>query len=230
MNAMGARMPPPGHNNGETVSVGPLGLPGALTVMPGALGLVVFAHGSGSSRLSPRNRFVAEALQQEQLATLLFDLLHAEEADRRENVFDIGLLAGRLEQAMAWAHRHPALAALPLGLFGASTGAAAALVAAAHRPERVRAVVSRGGRPDLAGEALAAVRAPTLLIVGGFDEEVLGLNRQAMAQMKHNEHRLEIVRGATHLFEEAGALLAAARLARAWFIKHFGHADPTDRA
>jgi len=217
-------MPPLNHHNGEKVQVGPLGLPGVLSVMPQALGLVVFAHGSGSSRLSPRNRFVAEVLQQERLATLMFDLLEDHEADDREKVFDIDLLAGRLEQAMAWTQAHPGLGALPLGLFGASTGAAAALVAAARRPAHVRAVVSRGGRPDLAGEALAQVRAPTLLIVGGLDEEVLVLNRQAMTRMTHCEHHLDIVRGATHLFEEAGALQAVARLARAWFGVQFARA------
>ncbi|MBL8346411.1 MAG: dienelactone hydrolase family protein [Rubrivivax sp.] len=221
-------MPPTNHHNGEKVQVGPLGLAGVLSVMPQALGLVVFAHGSGSSRLSPRNRFVAEALQQERLATLMFDLLEGAEADERDKVFDIDLLAGRLEQAMAWAQAHPGLGALPLGLFGASTGAAAALVAAARRPGQVRAVVSRGGRPDLAGEALARVRAPTLLIVGGLDEDVLALNRQAMTRMTQCEHRLDIVRGATHLFEEAGTLQAVARLARSWFCAHFERAGGAD--
>ncbi|MBI5720639.1 MAG: dienelactone hydrolase family protein [Burkholderiales bacterium] len=212
------------NHNGESVRIGPLGLPGVLGAMPHSSGLVVFAHGSGSSRLSPRNHFVAEALQQERLTTLLFDLLDAHEAEDRDKAFDIELLAGRLEHAMRWAREHPALRALPLGLFGASTGAAAALVAAARRPEQVCAVVSRGGRPDLAGEALTRVRAPTLLIVGGLDEEVLGLNRQAMARMTNNEHRLDIVRGATHLFEEAGALQTVARMARAWFSEHFERA------
>ncbi len=221
-------MAPLNHHNGEKVQVGPLGLPGVLSVMPQALGLVVFAHGSGSSRLSPRNRFVAEALQQERLATLMFDLLQDAEADDREKVFDIDLLARRLEQAMAWAYARSVLGALPLGLFGASTGAAA-LVAAARRPAQVRAVVSRGGRPDLAGDALARVQAPPLLIVGGLDEEVLALNRQAMARMTSCEHHLDIVRGATHLFEEAGALQAVARLARTWFSLHFaGVGDASD--
>lgn len=207
--------------DGEAVSVGPLGLPGVLEVPARALGLVLFAHGSGSSRRSPRNRFVATQLQQEGLATLLFDLLGTEEEAERRHVFDIELLAGRLLQAMQWAQAQARLADLPLGLFGASTGAAAALLAAARRPALVRAVVSRGGRPDLAGEALADVRAPTLLIVGGLDEAVLALNRQALARLRQAEHRLEIVRGATHLFEEAGALPAVARLAGSWFRGHF---------
>jgi pimeloyl-ACP methyl ester carboxylesterase len=212
------------RNHDQPVHIGPLGLPGQLAGVPhghvAAAGLVVFAHGSGSGRLSPRNRAVADLLRQERFATLLFDLLTAEEADDRAKVFDVDLLAERVLLALAWAHGQPALANLPLGLFGASTGAAAALVAAARAPHRVAAVVSRGGRPDLAGVALERVEAPTLLIVGSLDEEVLALNRQAQRHLVRCESRLELVRGATHLFEEAGALEAVARLARAWFKHH----------
>jgi putative phosphoribosyl transferase len=193
---------------------------GDLTVPDAATGLVVFAHGSGSSRLSARNRQVAAALQVRGLATLLVDLLTEDEeiADLRSRHlrFDIELLGRRVLGALAWVDADERVAALPVGCFGASTGAAAALVAAARRPERVEAVVSRGGRPDLAGDALAGVRAPTLLIVGGADTEVLELNREAAARL-HAEHRLEVVPGATHLFEEPGALEEVARLAGAWF-------------
>jgi dienelactone hydrolase len=190
-------------------------------------GLVLFAHGSGSSRLSRRNRYVAEALQQEGLATLLMDLLTAseEEAERftKHLRFDIHLLADRLEGAVQWVSQQAETAALPIGLFGASTGAAAALVAAAHEPERIAAVVSRGGRPDLAAEALANVRTPTLLIVGGNDDVVVDLNRDAF-NMLQCEKRLEIVPGATHLFEEPGALEQVASLAAAWFSERFAAA------
>jgi putative phosphoribosyl transferase len=221
------------HNHDQAVRIGPLALPGQLAGVPhgnaSAAGLVLFAHGSGSGRLSPRNRAVADSLRQERLATLLFDLLTADEADDRAKVFDIDLLAQRLLQAMAWAHEQPALTHLPLGLFGASTGAAAALVAAARAPHRVVAVVSRGGRPDLAGEALAQVEASTLLIVGSHDEEVLALNREAKRRLVRCECRLEIVRGATHLFEEAGALEAVARLARAWFKQHLGGGETPEQ-
>jgi dienelactone hydrolase len=196
-------------------------LPGILEIPTPARGLVVFAHGSGSSRLSPRNAEVAAALNTEGLATLLFDLLTIEEAADRSNVFDIGLLARRLQEACRWAATEPAVAGLLVGLFGASTGAAAALVAAARTPGEVAAVVSRGGRPDLAGEALDAVEAPTLLIVGSRDEVVLDLNHQAAARM-HCEHRVAVVPGATHLFEEPGALEEVAGLATAWF----GHRMP----
>jgi putative phosphoribosyl transferase len=193
-------------------------LEGTLVEPDGAKGIVLFAHGTGSSRFSPRNRFVAEELNAAGLATLLIDLLTAEE-EHAERVtghlrFDIGLLAERLLAATDAEE-----SGLPLGYFGASTGAAAALVAAAERPERVRAVVSRGGRPDLAGEALARVRAPTLLIVGGDDRRVLELNRQAMEQLR-SETELEIVPAATHLFEEPGALERVAELARDWFTRH----------
>jgi dienelactone hydrolase len=193
-----------------------LELPGILEVPTTARGLVVFAHGSGSSRLSPRNAEVAAALNRSGSATLLFDLLTNAEAVDRSNVFDIGLLAGRLQQAARWAATGSPAAGLPLGLFGASTGAAAALVAAARMPGDAATVVSRGGRPDLAGEALDTVQAPTLLIVGGRDEVVLDLNHQAAARLTC-EHRVAIVPGATHLFEEPGALDEVARLAAEWF-------------
>lgn len=205
------------------VLVGSEALPGVLTLPAGASGLVVFAHGSGSGRSSPRNRRVAESLQLHGLGTLLFDLLHEREARQRERVFDIPLLAERLLQAVAWVVARAELAALRIGLFGASTGAAAALTAAAEAPQRIGAVVSRGGRPDLAGAALARVRAPTLLVVGAFDAEVLALNREAMLQLVC-EKRLEIVPRATHLFEEAGALERVAALAGDWFATHLAPA------
>jgi putative phosphoribosyl transferase len=186
-------------------------------------GLVLFAHGSGSSRLSPRNRSVAGVLEDARLATVLFDLLSEEEALERANVFDIGLLASRMADAVAWARGQPALTDLPLGFFGASTGAAAALVAASRLGEAVSAVVSRGGRPDLAGaRTLRDVSAPTLLIVGGRDDTVLELNRHALAELG-GESRLEVVAGATHLFEEAGALERVAELATGWFVTHLAH-------
>ena len=187
------------------------------------VGVVAFAHGSGSSRHSPRNREVAAVLQEAGLATLLADLLTPEEeqADLRTGHlrFDIGLLAGRLVDITEWLSVEPTTAGLPVGFFGASTGGAAALVAAAHHPQGVSAVVSRGGRPDLAGADLGAVRAPTLLIVGGRDDVVLGLNQQALGELR-GEKRLEVVPGATHLFEEPGALQTVAELARAWFLDH----------
>jgi putative phosphoribosyl transferase len=199
------------------------GAAGNLVVPEGARGLVLFAHGSGSSRFSPRNRYVAGVLQDAGLATLLVDLLTQEEERRdlrtRELRFDVELLAGRLLRAAEWAAEDGRTAGLPLGLFGASTGAAAALVAAARQSE-VRAVVSRGGRPDLAGSALAEVRAPTLLIVGQLDELVLDLNRRAREAMTQAVTELEVVRGATHLFEERGTLEQAADLARDWFDRH----------
>ncbi|HYW91416.1 MAG TPA: dienelactone hydrolase family protein [Gammaproteobacteria bacterium] len=205
------------------VEAGGVTLPGDVAVPRGARGLVVFAHGSGSSRFSRRNRYVAELLNRERLATLLFDLLTAAEHEvdqvTREHRFDIELLTGRLVGTIDWLDRQPELAGLALGLFGASTGAAAALGAAALRPERVRAVVSRGGRPDLAGERLEGVRAPTLLVVGGLDTQVIALNREAAARLGA-AHGVEIVPGATHLFEEPGALESVARLAGAWFVKH----------
>ena len=201
-------------------------LEGDLQLPDHATGIVLFAHGSGSSRHSSRNQFVAGVLQNAGLATLLFDLLTREEesVDRytAELRFDISLLADRLLAATQWLGQDQATRALPVGYFGASTGGAAALVAAAAVPERVAAVVSRGGRPDLAGAALPQVRAPTLLIVGGDDLQVLELNRNAMARMRA-EVRLEIVPGATHLFEEPGALEEVARLARDWFLEQLGN-------
>lgn len=197
-------------------------LEGDLEVPAGATGLVVFVHGSGSSRHSPRNRSVARFLGQAGLATLLFDLLTAEEelADERTGHlrFDIALLSVRLVSVIDSVRRRPELRALPVGLFGASSGGAAALVAASERPAAVAAVVSRGGRPDLAETALATVRAPTLLIVGGRDPQVVELNRWALARLPESAV-LEIVPGATHLFEEPGALDAVSRLARDWFLR-----------
>lgn len=198
-----------------------------LLVPAGARGLVIFAHGSGSSRHSARNRYVATVLQRSGLATLLLDLLTPEEEHDRRNVFDITLLAERLLTATRWAGGEPSTGTLPVGFFGASTGGAAALVAAAEAGDVVRAVVSRGGRPDLAGSHLGAVRAPALLIVGGNDRMVLDLNREAAAQMRaHCE--IAVVPGATHLFEEPGALDEVARLAGGWFTGHLARsATPT---
>jgi dienelactone hydrolase len=198
-------------------------LPGFLDRPVDATGLVLFAHGSGSSRFSSRNRAVAEVLNRSRLATLLFDLLTPDEHERdmhsRALRFDIPLLTERLVRAVDWAHSDPRVSDLPLGLFGASTGAAAALRAAVERPDLVRAVVSRGGRPDLADEALPKVRAPTLLIVGGLDVQVLELNRDAAARMTMAPE-LQMVPGATHLFEEPGTLGAAASLATDWLRQH----------
>jgi len=193
--------------------------------IPEALrGVVLFAHGSGSGRHSPRNRFVAAHLNAAHHATLLLDLLTAEEEwqerQTRHLRFDIGLLAGRLLSATEWLASEPATAALPIGYFGASTGGGAALVAAAERPGRVAAVVSRGGRPDLAGNALARVDAPTLLIVGGNDEPVIAMNEWALARLNARVKQLVIVPGATHLFEEPGTLEEVARLAADWFTRH----------
>jgi putative phosphoribosyl transferase len=208
---------------GQGVEVEPVAgttrLAGYLTAPPGARGIVVFVHGSGSSRYSPRNQYVAAVLAEAGIGTLLFDLLtDAEEADRA-NVFDIGLLARRLAEVTAWlrAQRQPE----PTGYFGASTGAAAALCAAAEPGADIAAVVSRGGRPDLAGTHLGAVRAPTLLIVGGRDTAVLDLNQRALAELRC-EKDLAVVPGATHLFEEPGTLDAAATLARDWFLRYLG--------
>jgi dienelactone hydrolase len=196
-------------------------LEGSLSIPVQAHGVVLFAHGSGSSRHSPRNRFVASALQQAGLGTLLLDLLSAEEGklDARTAAFrfDIELLARRLVGATDWVTRRPEAQDLPVGYFGASTGAAAALRAAAVRPGVIHAVVSRGGRPDLAGPALARVAAPTLLLVGGLDEAVIELNRTALEQLGTTVKRLVIVPGASHLFEEPGALEEVARLAADWF-------------
>lgn len=210
------------------VLIGPHRLPGMLGVPGTARALVLFAHGSGSSRRSPRNRRVAAAMQAHGLGTLLFDLLEPPEppgpgrsvdgTDRRR-VFDIPLLARRLTEAIDWCQTQRALSGLPIGLFGASTGAAAALVASALRRDRVFAVVSRGGRPDLAHGALGAVTAPTLLIVGGADPDVIDLNEQAMSRMR-GAVRMKLIPGATHLFEEPGALDRVADLAAQWFLHH----------
>jgi dienelactone hydrolase len=205
------------------VKVGSHRLPGELASPQSPRGVVVFAHGSGSSRHSPRNRMVAAALHRHGLATLLFDLLTDDESDDRRKVFDIPLLAGRLGEAIDALSQWSAVSARSVGVFGASTGAAAALVAAADRPDAVAAVVSRGGRPDLAGAALPLVRAPTLLIVGGADTEVLALNEQAAAHLTA-PCRLAVVPGATHLFVEPGALEQVAALAADWFATHLGHA------
>lgn len=207
------------------IPAGAVTLPGILTLPPSPTGLVIFAHGSGSSRFSARNRDVADVLVGAGIGTLLFDLLTLRESESRTNVFDIALLADRVAAAAAWAARQPATATLPIGLFGASTGAAAALVAAATAPHTVAAVVSRGGRPDLAGAALPHVQAPTLLIVGSRDHEVLALNRAAMAHMD-GVRELAVVPGATHLFEEPGALEAVAGLAEVWFRRHLTLPSP----
>jgi pimeloyl-ACP methyl ester carboxylesterase len=201
------------------VAVGPKKLEGILREPEGAIGLVIFAHGAGSSRLSPRNNYVAERLGARRIATLLFDLLTEGEALDRANVFDIPLLSGRMIEAVRWARWEPGSSGRAIGLFGASTGAAAALVAAARAPEDIAAVVSRGGRPDLAGAALAEVKAPTLLIVGGADYVVIDLNEQA-ARALRCEQRMEIVPGATHLFEEPGTLDKVVDLAADWFEAH----------
>lgn len=192
---------------------------GILDVPPGATGVVVFAHGSGSGRHSPRNQSVARALQQAGLATLLLDLLEKEEAEDREKVFDIELLARRLQGAASWLQRAPLTNGLRLGYFGASTGAGAALAAAAREPAEVAAVVSRGGRPDLAGKYLSAVQAPTLLLVGGHDDVVLELNEQALRLLRCPKE-LVVIPGASHLFEEPGTLEEVARLATDWFCRH----------
>jgi putative phosphoribosyl transferase len=216
------------------VSAGGVALDGLLTFPPGARGVVVFAHGSGSGRHSPRNRAVADVLVHAGLATLLLDLLtSAEEAEdqrTRRLRFDVERLGERVVGAIDWLAADavvgdlpPSLAELPVGCFGASTGAAAALIAAAQRPDRVRAVVSRGGRPDLAAAALERVTAPTLLIVGGDDPEVLRLNQLAQRLLR-GESRLEVVPGAGHLFEEPGALERVAQLTRDWFVRHLAPA------
>ncbi|MFI7705817.1 dienelactone hydrolase family protein [Nonomuraea sp. NPDC049480] len=193
---------------------------GDLIVPDAAQGVVVFVHGSGSSRLSPRNRYVARVLNQAGLGTLLFDLLTPEEEADRANVFDIGLLADRLLRRTGWVREQEEAAGLPIGYFGASTGAAAALWAAAEPANTIAAIVSRGGRPDLAGDRLAAVRAPTLLVVGGRDPVVVELNEEAQRRLRA-ESRMIVVPGATHLFEEPGALEAVAEYARDWFTTHF---------
>lgn len=196
-------------------------LPGDLTVPEDAGGVVAFAHGSGSSRLSPRNVSVAERLNDVRLATLLFDLLTPSEADDRGRVFDVELLASRLAEAIAVTRHDPEVGDLPLGLFGASTGAAAALVASTFDGIDVDAIVSRGGRPDLAGDALERVSVPTLLIVGSNDVDVVGFNHDAQRRMRA-ETRLETIPGAGHLFEEPGALDTVAQLAASWFVRNLG--------
>jgi len=208
----------------QEVKIAPEGLAGDLVIPERCLGVVVFAHGSGSSRHSPRNRYVADVLQQTGFATLLLDLLTAaeEQVDLASGHlrFAIDLLAGRLLGATDWLQREPQTHNLPIAYFGASTGAGAALVAAAERPKVIKAVVSRGGRPDLAGSALSRVQAPTLLIVGGEDHPVISLNQKAMAQLRC-EKRLSIVPGATHLFGEHGTLEEVAKLASDWLETHF---------
>ncbi len=194
-------------------------LEGLLGVPPDAVGIVLFAHGSGSSRLSPRNAFVARELRRAKMVTLLFDLLSVEESDEPALVFDVELLARRLRAATEWVRGEPATRGLAVAYFGASTGAAAALIAAAADPA-IAAVVSRGGRPDLAARVLPRVEAPTLLIVGGDDTPVIAMNEQALARLRC-EKRLAIVPGATHLFEEPGALEEVVRLATRWFLEHF---------
>jgi len=207
------------------VSAGPVTLEGNLGIPDSTRGIVLFAHGSGSGRHSPRNCYVAGALREAGLATLLVDLLTPEEEEvdlrTRRLRFDIGLLADRLADATDWLAQEPDTQDLRVGYFGASTGAAAALVAAAKHPEAVSAVVSRGGRPDLAGKALSRVVAPALLIVGGEDEPVIGMNREAFEQIRAQK-KLEVVPGATHLFEEPGTLEEVARIAAAWFARYLG--------
>lgn len=206
---------------------------GTLHTPEDAQGLVLFVHGSGSSRFSPRNRFVAKVMQDAGLATLLFDLLTEEEEARdqvtRELRFDIDFLADRLDAVAAWTREDDRTRDLPVGYFGSSTGAAAALVAAARRPERVTTVVSRGGRPDLAGDALPDVKAPTLLLVGALDTPVIGMNEDAKQRMACPV-ALEIVKGASHLFEEPGKLEEAAKRARDWFVEKLGRAETTKTA
>ena len=205
-------------------------LRGDLHIPPHAKGVVLFAHGSGSSRHSPRNRFVAGDLHEAGFATLLMDLLTEDEEDedswRGHLRFDVKMLASRLIAATDWLHQHSRTRGLAIGYFGASTGSAAALIAAPERPQLVKAVVSRGGRPDMAEESLSRVHAPTLLIVGGNDSGVIELNREAYARLPIKEKRLEIVLGATHLFEEPGTLEEVARLAAEWFGRYLHRAAP----
>jgi putative phosphoribosyl transferase len=211
--------PPQSAMQAHEVAIAPLGLRGILTIPPRPAGIVIFAHGSGSGRLSPRNNHVARQLNQAGFATLLLDLLTPVEERDRANVFDIALLAARLGQAADWASAQAETADLPIGYFGASTGGGAALRAAADEDGRIAAVVSRGGRPDLAGEALARVKAPTMLIVGSLDHTVLDLNAMALAKLQC-EKELEVVPGATHLFEEPGTLDEVVRIATDWFRRH----------
>jgi putative phosphoribosyl transferase len=206
------------ENARVTITTDAVELEGLLGVPDGSKGVVLFAHGSGSGRLSPRNNYVARALREDGIGTLLFDLLTEREADDRRNVFDIDLLAQRLHDATLWVRGHAATKDLAVGYFGASTGAAAALLAAADDP-RIRAIVSRGGRPDLAARALTRVRAPTRLIVGGEDDVVIRLNEEAYGQLRC-EKDMHIVPGATHLFEEPGTLDQVVQLAIDWFRRH----------
>jgi putative phosphoribosyl transferase len=216
-----------GRGEVREVRIPPIGLAGTLCVPHGAQALVVFAHGSGSSRFSPRNVAVADLLNDRDIATLLFDLLTGQEEEDRAYVFDIPLLADRLVDAVDWLRRETFVSGLPLGLFGASTGAAAALIAAARLGDRIGAVVSRGGRPDLAGDVLDQIRTPTLLIVGGRDFGVIELNEQAFARLQ-GPKALEIVPGATHLFPERGALEVVIGYAARWFEDHLVQ-RPSDR-
>lgn len=224
---------PPADERPVQIPVGQILLDGDLALPPQPGGVCLFAHGSGSSRHSPRNRYVAGTLQQAGVATLLMDLLTDEEEQldvrTRELRFDIALLGERLVAATDWLAQQDETAGLPIGTFGASTGAAAALIAAAERPDAVAAVVSRGGRPDLAADALARVAAPTLLIVGGNDPQVIDLNEQARRRMSAPT-QLEIVEGATHLFEEPGALEQVADLAARWLTTHLGAKPPDEHA
>ena len=219
--------PTPATELPVSIDAGPVRLEGILGEVPGAAGIVVFAHGSGSGRKSPRNHYVARQLQRAGMSTLLLDLLSAQEDEIYRMRFDIALLEPRLAAACSWVRERPGYEALPIGLFGASTGAAVALRVAARRPGEIAAVVSRGGRPDLAGvAALQQVRSPTLLIVGGNDEQVISLNEAALELMLCDS-RIDIIPGASHLFEESGTLESAAGLAVAWFASHFGAARGT---
>lgn len=205
------------------VLIPPIGLVGSLRIPQQSRGIIAFAHGSGSSRFSPRNTYVSEALNHAGFATLLFDLLTQDEEADRSNVFDVPLLAERLTTALNWTFADPRTGRLPVGLFGASTGAAAALVSAAALGDRIGAVVSRGGRPDMAAAALEKVRAPTLLIVGGNDQDVLALNRSALACLTCPK-ALKVIPGASHLFPESGALDAVVAEASAWFTRYLSPA------
>jgi putative phosphoribosyl transferase len=222
---MKAEATPARRERSRDITIGAVGLQGMLALPEAAAGIVLFAHGSGSGRFSPRNNFVARALREAGFATLLFDLLTEEEAQDRTNVFDIKLLAERLSMATAWVKQDADAAALSVGYFGASTGAAATLVASASGAWPIAAIVSRGGRPDLAGDALQKVAAPTLLIVGGADTIVLDLNRAALAELRCEKH-LAVVPGATHLFEEPGTLETVVDLAGNWFASHLAKGGP----